>query len=390
MLRHGQAGLLSFDERFWELMAWSVPRYSKTQVDKAGKWLIGLDVGFDLRRMLSPALTGEMLEIVNNWRASHWLPLHEIRRTLEQRAKRVSPHSVVAQRLKRLTSIQKKLADNEYRHMKLTQIQDIGGCRAVMPTIGDVAALVELYKDGTTKSQLLGSPRDYIMQPKPDGYRSVHLIYDYRSTSAQRQVFNGHRIEIQIRSQLQHAWATAVEMLFTFTGIPVRAIGGSVYATLPRNLEEISRWQRFFLLASSAFAMIERQPLTPNTPASREELVDELRTVSQALDSDRVLRSWRLAVHNVDVRGDYVFSHYLLKLDPEQRIVDIKGFEEKDYMLAFIEYMESEQAMGRDAPSTNVVLVSVDSLKELQSGYPNYYGDAEVFLAALQQFTFRP
>jgi putative GTP pyrophosphokinase len=58
---------------------------------------------------------------------------------------------------------------------------------------------------------------DYIAAPKETGYRSVHLIFKYRSQSSKHRAWNGLRVEIQLRSRLQHAWATAVETVDTFT-----------------------------------------------------------------------------------------------------------------------------------------------------------------------------
>ena len=43
----------------------------------------------------------------------------------------------------------------------------------------------------------------------PSGYRGVHLIYRYNSD--RKTEYNTLLIEMQLRSQLQHAWATAVE-----------------------------------------------------------------------------------------------------------------------------------------------------------------------------------
>ena len=50
---------------------------------------------------------------------------------------------------------------------------------------------------------------DYITTPKDSGYRGVHLIYRYYSDK--NETFNGLKIEVQIRTALQHAWATAVD-----------------------------------------------------------------------------------------------------------------------------------------------------------------------------------
>ncbi len=103
-------------------------------------------------------------------------------------------------------------------------MQDIGGCRAILPTVQDVYELVKIYKDFHYKSPEDRShwdgddTSDYIERPKPDGYRSVHLVFRFKSDSAKRKVYNNQRIEIQIRSKLQHLWATAVETAQVFTG----------------------------------------------------------------------------------------------------------------------------------------------------------------------------
>ena len=54
------------------------------------------------------------------------------------------------------------------------------------------------------------------MFPKKDGYRSLHIIYEYKSDKCKTD-YNGLRVEVQIRSRLQHLWATAVETVDFFT-----------------------------------------------------------------------------------------------------------------------------------------------------------------------------
>jgi putative GTP pyrophosphokinase len=43
--------------------------------------------------------------------------------------------------------------------------------------------------------------RDYVAEPKKDGYRALHLINRHR----------GRLIEVQLRTKLQDAWANSVE-----------------------------------------------------------------------------------------------------------------------------------------------------------------------------------
>jgi hypothetical protein len=72
---------------------------------------------------------------------------------------------------------------------------------------------------------------NYIEKPKPDGYRGVHLIIKYRSTA--KREYKDQNIEVQIRSRLQHAWATAVETCETFTSycqmLWMRFLGGRIF-----------------------------------------------------------------------------------------------------------------------------------------------------------------
>src|SRR2546427_10228515 len=114
------------------------------------------------------------------------------------------------------------------------------------------------------------------MGQKIDGYRGIHLIYKYRSKSRRHRVWRGLRIEIQIRSQLQHAWATAVETVDAFTGHGLKVSGGTG--------TEKKDWGRFFALMSSAIACRENCPIVPNTPSTEEELIRELRALAQQLN----------------------------------------------------------------------------------------------------------
>jgi hypothetical protein len=62
--------------------------------------------------------------------------------------------------------------------------------------------------------------------------------------------YDGQRIEIQIRSKLQHLWATAVETAQIFTGQALKSKVKNASAD----------WLRFFALTSSAFALREETP----------------------------------------------------------------------------------------------------------------------------------
>lgn len=200
---------------------WVEPHYSKKHVNRAGKTLL------DDTKPYGEFV--EALAVINNWRSSHSYPLTILKNTLNQRAKRVDPNSITAQRLKRLSSIAVKLLRNP--NMKLSQMQDISGCRAVLETVDDVDKLVKIYEEALAKNPS-GRPYrtedyDYIREPKADGYRSVHFVFKYRSNVSRLHVYNELRIEVQIRSRLQHLWATAVETVSTFTDQALKTGMGS-------------------------------------------------------------------------------------------------------------------------------------------------------------------
>ena len=197
MLTLAQEWPVSCAEIAWELVAWSIPHYTRGQVDKAGKALAplsGRPRDFDNPFQV---YNSSALEIVNDWRSSHTLPLYVTRTTLERRAKKLNASAVVAHRIKRLRSIEKKLEDNRYRNLRLTQIEDVGGCRAVLPTIEDTLALATQYSRQGTKSELIRI-RDYIREPKEDGYRSIHLVYKYPAIGS--NIASSMGIESKFRS----------------------------------------------------------------------------------------------------------------------------------------------------------------------------------------------
>ena len=148
-------------------MAWAVPEFGPQQVNAAGK---------ALGKMGFPVTTRDgqrALLVINNWRSSHAYPLNTFQITLRNRARRIEQNVIIAQREKRLDSIHRKLVAKPT--MRMTQMQDIAGCRAVFTNLSDVDKLVNLYKKGRHFGHKFRNEKNYIQHPKPDGYRSYHL-----------------------------------------------------------------------------------------------------------------------------------------------------------------------------------------------------------------------
>lgn len=174
--------------------------FSRAQVDFAGE-VLRSDSAAPSDRARARVIYGE-------WRARHGAPLAALHRLLRGRMRGAAVNGFAAQRLKRLWSVEAKL--RRFPNLPLSRMQDIGGCRAVVSSASEVEALARLCREGRQARELSGA-RDYLTKPKEDGYRGVHLVYRFRSGSPDLRDRNGMRIEIQVRSALQHAWATAVE-----------------------------------------------------------------------------------------------------------------------------------------------------------------------------------
>ncbi len=265
-------------------MAWATKKYTPQEVNAAGRKLVTL---FNSERNYEDWTPSEWNmwnsaePVISNWRACHGYPLNTFQMNLRRAARRFDDAPIIAQRTKRLSSIVAKL-DREPQ-MKLSQMQDIGGCRAVVKSMAAVVALQSFYLNKSEMKHKLSKCDDYIEQPKSTGYRGIHLIYRFFSDKAAGEPWNGLRIEMQLRSQYQHAWATAVETAGTFTGEALKSSAGP------------DEWLRFFALMGSVIASRERSPLVPGTPGSRRELIEELDHHAYILNVEN-----RLVAHHSD------------------------------------------------------------------------------------------
>lgn len=214
-------------------MVFAVPQFERREVNRAGV-ILASDLT-DIDEWLWA------YQVLGNWRACHGYPINTFQATLRSKLKTIDPNALVAQRLKRAPSVIAKL--QRFRSMKLAQMQDIGGLRAVVSSIPRVRKLDGSYRKSSFKHELASS-KDYIDSPKSDGYRSIHLVYRYMNDRAPK--YNGLLLELQLRTRLQHAWATAVETMGTFLGQALKSGQGQ------------RRWRKFFEVSSAALAHVER------------------------------------------------------------------------------------------------------------------------------------
>jgi len=236
--------------------------------------------------------------------------------------------------------------------------------------------LGKAYKHSDLKHTLVHED-DYISSPKQSGYRSHHLIYRYYSDRS--EVYNGLKVEIQIRSVIQHAWATAVETVGTFIQQALKSSQGE------------KDWLRFFALFGSYLASREGTPPVPNTPSNQRELRDELRHYAESLDVENHLIAYATALGAPELAGASKDAHYfLLELDAPARRVKVTGYKMDELQKASNDYLASERAIIEGKSELDAVLVSVESVKALKQAYPNYFLDTHRFITQLRRAIAAP
>lgn len=329
-------------------------KYTKSQAKKAGKLFISNETTEQEKDIA--------LEIINNWRAAHSFPMQ----TIYVHLRRVAPYTaIVAQRLKRLHSITQKLT--RFPNMSLTSMQDIGGCRIIVENIGEVYAMVDRLKRSRMRHKLK-EEYDYISKPKADGYRSYHMVYSYYSDRSPK--YNGLFVEIQIRTHIQHIWATAVETMDTFTGDPLKTGKGSI------------EHREFFIKVSALLKLYEENNLDIEAVKGSEEL-EALKKCNSRYNVYEKLVSIKEAVDYVNEKDTKDQGYYLLTLNRSHGTLGVTTYTKQMLSKATEDYDNAEKCKGNDE---DVVLVSTASFNVLKQAYPNYFVDIKEFLVLINSF----
>lgn len=206
--------------------------HTKGQIDRAGSVLRRVLTGVD--PVPSAEKQAQATVVAEAFRQAHRAPMVSARMDLRACIEAEGLAAVeLGQRLKRMPTTVDKL--RRLPTMKLSSLQDLGGCRAVFATQAEVARVQERFMIGSrNRNGVEDTVRDYVARPRDSGYRAVHLWTRYR----------GLRVEVQLRTQLQHAWAAGVEDLTALTGVDYKSGDGSL---------EVHAWLRL-LSQSYAFA----------------------------------------------------------------------------------------------------------------------------------------
>lgn len=331
-----------------------VPKESKSQINKAGKILTtGSPFSLEYQRAL---------DLANKWRACHAYPINTFQATLRTKLKDCSGQPIVAQRLKRMPTVIDKL--RRFPNMQLTTMQDIAGLRAVLESVKDAKLVANRYLNNKSFPHEFVEQYDYISKPRDiDGYRSNHLIYKYKNKL--NPGYDGLRIEIQIRTKLQHIWATAVETMGTFLGQALKSKQGD------------QEWLDFFALVSSAFSFLEGTAPVPRfAHLSKKATIAQVAKMESELGAIEKMKNFSTVVESIENRRSY--TYHLLVLNSLEHSIKVYTYDRDNFEKALEDYakFESEATQGG---KLEPVLVSAGPMENLRKAYPNLFLDITEF-----------
>jgi ppGpp synthetase/RelA/SpoT-type nucleotidyltranferase len=334
-------------------------KYSKRQIDVAGAILTNPNS--------SQTDKENALEILGNFRSCHAYPINTFQATLRTKLNKTEIEYLVSQRLKRTPSMILKL--ERFSNMRLSQMQDIGGLRAILPTMNDVKLIILLYKKAGLQHEIKNE-KDYINQPKDSGYRCYHIVYKYKNSINSN--YDGLMVELQIRTRLQHAWATAVETMGTFIDHSLKSSQGP------------TEWLDFFSLVGNAFAYIEgTTTIEKYSNLSREDVFNKIRNDANSLQVINQLEGFSDVIANIETDKRQGSLH-LVVLDIANKEVRIKTYSRSAIEEASNDYLREETAIS-DSNKRQVVLVTSSSLDSLRKAYPSYFLDTKEFIRTLKE-----
>lgn len=329
-------------------------KYTRKEIDKAGNILLSSKNVDDVSNAIAK---------INDWRSLHLIPLDE----LQTKVKKVLhtnkiPYVLIARRLKRLTSITLKLDLNTNMH--LGGMQDIGGLRIVVSDVSDLNDLFCFLQNTRIDNFECRKIYDYVDTPKSSGYRSIHFAYTY---TGENEECKGLRIELQIRTRLQHLWATAVETASLASRTSLKSSVGD------------NGWLSFFKVVSSLFCFKEKMPvMKEHINLSMEQLMRICYFYNKQYQYSNILKALNVSVHFVEEKDKRNSDYYLIYADLINGNVSISTYLKEQEHKAVQKYSEMEENL--EEGKTVAVLVAVSKVEELKEAYPSYFLDTSEFI----------
>ncbi len=318
------------------------PGGSKSRVTRAGE------------NIRNNTATPDDLEVVEQWRAAHRGVLNTFQAILRNRTRGTKVS--VAQRHKRKMTIFDKLT--RFSGMQLSRMDDVAGCRLIFRSIQELQNFRAIFHRAKFKHKLRNNPDkyNYIKSPKQTGYRGIHDVYEYDVNSDAGKSLAGLYIEIQYRTLVQHAWATAVEVI------------GFITQSQPKFQRGDTRYERAMALASELLARAHEQEKGPFPAMEDQQVLDDF----LSLDSDLHLMQTLRGLNSV--KGNVSDKRNSILIFSKEGELEVRNFREATDALRALFELEKEM------PERDIVLVRADSSEEVRLAFRNYFTDASEFV----------
>lgn len=317
------------------------PGGSRTRVTRAGD------------RVRNDIAGPEDFAVIEEWRAAHRWVLNTFQAMLRNRTREQG--ITVAQRHKRRSTIFDKL--RRHPQMQLGRMDDVAGCRLIFRSLEELGEFRRGFHRARFNHQLRNQPDryDYVASPKRTGYRGIHDIYEYNVNSEAGRNFAGLYIEVQYRTLVQHAWATAVELV------------GSVTQHEPKFERGDDRYMVAMALASELLARWHERSNGPHPQLTDRQVLDQFLALDAELNLMTMFRELNGLVGSVDRRNSILIS------SPKGEL-EVLNFRNATDALRSLFVLE------RQKPGYDIVLVRADSEADVKLAFRNYFGDARDFV----------
>lgn len=295
------------------------------------------------------------LEVVDQWRAAHRSVLNTFQAILRTRTR--GTKVAVAQRHKRRHTIVGKL--RRFPKMELARMDDVAGCRLIFPSIDELYQFRKKLHKANFKHRMRNAldKWDYIQSPKITGYRGIHDVYEYDVNSEHGKGSKGLLIELQYRTNAQHAWATTVEVV------------GLITQSQPKFQQGDERYQTIMAYASEMIARTAEDTTSCFPEMLSDVLLKEFLDLDQELKFLDMLRGLNASKEQVSSAKNVILMF------TEGEVLQVKTFRDAPDAMRALFTLENEN------PGKDIVLVRADTSDEVRFAFKNYFSDAADFLS---------
>ncbi|MBV9214949.1 MAG: RelA/SpoT domain-containing protein [Acidobacteria bacterium] len=325
-------------------------KISNARIDRAGLAL-SRDIVDDVDEYF------ELEEVFDEYRKSHLQPLTETTLELQHWLNNYGEHYYIAQRLKRKPQIIRKL---QRLSVRLTQLQDVGGCRIIVNKNRDVDNLYAYLLERITGQENFTLTRvtDYREKGRDDtGYRALHLMFTR----------TGRKLELQIRSRMQHYWAESIERTSVVYGYHLKEKeGAGIVIAYFRQLSNIF-YEKEANREPTAYQKLEINQLKKY--ADKEIRASDKNQVFDSFVNRDIIKTLRA----VELSKGSGFNNWLIVFDWNSGAFVSWEVIDRDPQTAIDAYVHKENQFTATG-GYEVVLIGSSDVETVQHTHSHYFG----------------